>query len=156
MSAHHHSYLQLAAVVISLGHSTFALPQLLQPLLNATEIVPSTAAVPDPFPYENVVLTDSVTQGFPELDFDDVVYTDPESVSRRASAANLICKILPSDKSWPVSTVWSLVNLLTGQGIIQTIPLAAPCYNGPLYNKAKCADITARWTDSDLQYVSGV
>lgn len=148
MSSHqHHSYLQLAAVVISLGRSTFALPQ----LLNTTETVPITA----PFSYESVVLTDSATQGFPELDFDDVVYTDTEAVSRRASAANLVCKLLPSDKTWPVATVWSLVNLLTGQGIIQTTPLAAPCYNGPLYNAAKCADITARWSDSDLQYVSG-
>lgn len=155
MSTQYHSYLQLVALAISLGQSTFgvsALPQL-QRRSDGTEITPT---VPEPFPYESVVLTDVVAQDYPELDFDDIVYTDPESnntVSRRTLATNLICKIIPSDNSWPTSTVWNLVNLLTGQGVIQTIPLAAPCYNGPHFNAAKCADITARWTDSDLQYV---
>lgn len=151
MSSQHHRYLQLAAVAISLSFGVSALPQ----LLNGTEITrPTTAATPEPFPYENLVLTEEITQGFPELDFDDVVYTDDsEPIARRALLANLDCKLLPSDRSWPVSTVWSLVNLATRQGIIETVPLAAPCYNGPYYNAAKCADITARWTDSDLQYV---
>lgn len=153
MSTQHHSYLQLVAVAISLGHSTFgvsALPQMQR--RNSTEIIPTT---PEPFPYENVILTDVVAQGYPELGFDDDVYTDSESnttVSRR-SVKDLICKILPSDRSWPTSTVWSLVNALTGQGVIPTVPLAAPCYRGQYYNAAKCADITARWSDSDLQYV---
>lgn len=153
MSSQHHSFLQFAAVAISLSFGVSALPQ----LLNGTEItIPITAATPEPFPYESVVLTDEITQGFPELDFDDIVYTDPQPIARRASLANLVCKLLPLDRSWPVSTVWSLVNLATGQGIIQTVPLAAPCYNGPHYNAAKCADITARWSDSDLQYVLAV
>lgn len=153
MSTQHYSYLQLVAVAISLGHSTFgvsALPQLHR--RDGAEIIPTT---PEPFPYENTILTDMVAQGYPELDFDDVVYTDQESnttVSRRL-VGDLICKILPSDRSWPTSIIWGLVNLLTGQGVIPTVPLAAPCYNGPYYNAAKCADITARWTDSDLQYV---
>lgn len=150
MSSQHHSYLQLAAVAISFSFGVSALPQ----LLNGTEITaPITAVTPEPFPYEIVVLTDEITQGFPELDFDDVVYTDSQPIAERGLLGNLFCKLLPSDRSWPVSTVWSLVSFATGQGIIQTVPLAAPCYNGPHYNAAKCADITARWADSDLQYV---
>lgn len=156
MFPQHSGYLKFVAIAISLSHSATSVSALPQPIANGTGIIPIIATTSEYFPYENVVLTDVVTQDYPELSFDDVVYTDPESnntISKRASLANLVCKILPADRSWPATTILTLVGLLTGQGLIQTVPLAAPCYSGKNYNAAKCADITARWSDSDLQYV---
>lgn len=162
MPTQRHGYWQLAAVALSLSHplgvSALAFPQ----DVTTTEVVASatataTATVP-PFPYETVILTDQDVQDHPELDFDDVIYADLDSVNtverRGLFSKTGTCKVIPSDRSWPGSIVWALVNLVTGGGLIKTVPLAAPCYKGQYYNAAKCASITANWTDSDLQYVT--
>lgn len=158
MSTQRHGYWQLAAVAFSLSHSlgvsALAFPQ----DATTTEVVASataTATAP-PFPYETVILTDQDVQDHPELDFDDVIYADLDSVNtvERRGLFSKTCKVIPSDRSWPGSLVWGLVDVLTGGGLIKTVPLAAPCYKGQYYNAAKCASITANWTDSDLQYVT--
>jgi hypothetical protein len=67
--------------------------------------------------------------------------------------ASPACKVYPGDSNWPSATAWATFGEAVGHNaLIKTVPLAAPCYNGPYYNAAKCAALTANWTSSYLQY----
>ncbi len=61
------------------------------------------------------------------------------------------CKNFPGDADWPSDDKWALLNKTTNGALIKTIPLAAPCYPGPLADADKCAYITAQWSNSSLQ-----
>lgn len=153
MSTQRHGFWKLATVAISLSHS-FGVSALAFPQPDGTEVVPTATTAPEPFPYETVILTEDDVQEHPEIVFDDEVYADPDTIntiSERGSSKQ--CKVIPSDRNWPSDLAWGVVNLFTLGGLIRTVPLAAPCYNGPHYNAAECASIAANWTDSDLQYV---
>lgn len=62
------------------------------------------------------------------------------------------CKVFPGDWNYPKSNTWSLLDLLLGNALIKTTPVAAQCYkNSGVYDEAECADISARFTTADLQ-----
>lgn len=126
------------------------------PQTSGVETAASDSAAP-PFPFEEVVLTEADIQAYPELAFADVAYSDapvvdtvPAKVKRTDWSIPRTCKFAPFDNRWPSNTIWSIINLLTDKSLIKTTPLAAPCYQGPLYDQAKCAQIRANWSDSDL------
>ncbi|KAF2746026.1 isoamyl alcohol oxidase-like protein [Sporormia fimetaria CBS 119925] len=61
------------------------------------------------------------------------------------------CKVFPGDKDWPSDKEWEKFNKQVDGALIPTVPLAAPCYkNWGVYDQAKCAEITARFTDPYL------
>lgn len=119
------------------------------------EVAPSSTTAPEPFPYETTILMEADIEDYPELQFDETIYAEEESVNtvERRTWSTKKCKVIPSDREWPSKSLWAIVNHLTGGGLIETVPLAAPCYKGWHYNSTRCAEITASWTDSDLQYV---
>jgi len=63
------------------------------------------------------------------------------------------CKVFRGDSDYPEESVWSAFDSLLGGALIKTTPIAAPCYKDSAWNdydEAKCADISARFTTSDL------
>jgi hypothetical protein len=63
------------------------------------------------------------------------------------------CKVFPGDANWPDESQWTALNKSTNGALIKTIPIAAPCYPGPLYNADRCAYITSQWSNSSIQYI---
>lgn len=62
------------------------------------------------------------------------------------------CKVFPGDQQWPSHSSWSTLNNLLDGALIKTVPLAASCYSSwPQYDSEKCANLTAQWTDSNIQ-----
>lgn len=43
------------------------------------------------------------------------------------------CKVFPGDAEWPSEAAWDVLNRTLGGALIKTVPIAAPCYNGPYY-----------------------
>ncbi|KAB5517379.1 hypothetical protein GE09DRAFT_1045451 [Coniochaeta sp. 2T2.1] len=61
------------------------------------------------------------------------------------------CKVLPGDDLWPAKDVWDVFNATLGGALIQTVPLAAPCYNNwPERDAATCQYVTEHWSDPHL------
>jgi hypothetical protein len=72
--------------------------------------------------------------------------------TRRLAQRSGKCKVFPGDWNYPSSLVWNIFDLLLGGALIKTTPVAAPCYKDfGVYDEAKCADITARFTTANLQ-----
>jgi hypothetical protein len=72
--------------------------------------------------------------------------------TRRLAQRSGGCKVFPGDWNYPSSLVWNIFDSLLGRALIKTTPVAAPCYKDfGVYDEAKCADITARFTTADLQ-----
>lgn len=63
------------------------------------------------------------------------------------------CRTLPSDASWPNSTVFDLFNQSIHGRLIKTVPIGSPCHN-PTYDEEKCAYIQTHWHRPELQYVT--
>lgn len=78
-------------------------------------------------------------------------FSDEEATVDLTERSTSSCRVSPEDKLWPNTLVWSLFNLLLGNALIKTVPLASPCYNGQYYDAGKCADLTANWTNSNIQ-----
>jgi hypothetical protein len=108
---------------------------------------PLGSAVPSSgsFPYETIQLTDA---NVASLSTDEALTFGFASDSIGFASR---CKTFPTDASWPSVAKWNLLNTYTGGALIKTIPLAAPCYPGQLYNAAKCTYITTNWGNSSLQ-----
>ncbi|RDW79360.1 hypothetical protein BP6252_03998 [Coleophoma cylindrospora] len=66
-------------------------------------------------------------------------------------AATSACKCIPSDTCWPTATKWDILNKTVSGRLLQTTPVAAPCYAGPNYDAAECAAVVANWTESPFQ-----
>lgn len=112
------------------------------------------------FPAENLQLTDAVISNLTSLsltnislfDFGDSNSTSTKSAAAAAAAAE--CKTFPGDAAWPDESTWDVLNLLTGEALIKTVPLASPCYdNWGNYDAVECAYLNEQWTNSSLQYV---
>lgn len=72
--------------------------------------------------------------------------------SSNPSQTNGDCKTFPGDSNFPRPAVWVALDRLLGGALIKTTPIGAPCYkNSGVYDAAKCADISARFTTSALQ-----
>lgn len=119
------------------------------------------------FDYEYLQLTDEVIANLSAslgninaslFDFGVVGGSSDNASSSNAkrSLSSGQCKTAPGDANWPSATVWDLLDLFLGGGLIKTVPLASPCYeNWGNYDADLCAVITANWSDwSYMQYVS--
>ncbi|KAK0642103.1 hypothetical protein B0T16DRAFT_516705 [Cercophora newfieldiana] len=63
---------------------------------------------------------------------------------------NAKCKLFPGDADWPSKPLWSIFNLLTGNALIETVPIGAVCYeNSGYYSEPACKELLAGWTKSD-------
>lgn len=110
-------------------------------------------------PAETLQLTDAVIFNLTSLsltnislfNFGDSGTTDTKST---AAAATAECKTFPGDAAWPDESTWDVLNLLTGEALIKTVPLASPCYDDwGNYDADECAFLNDQWTNSSLQYV---
>lgn len=99
------------------------------------------------FDFEKAQLTEDILSKLDGVfQFDN---GDDVKLNGRGSAE---CKVFPGDSAWPSDAEWAKFGEAVGPGaLIKTVPLASPCYNGPLYDAAKCASLTANWTNSFLQ-----
>ncbi|KAI4704725.1 hypothetical protein J4E89_009602 [Alternaria sp. Ai002NY15] len=108
------------------------------------------------FPNEAVQLTnDALNAAARQTSEIDVVslfgFDNEEETTHGISSGQ--CKVFPGDSDYPEESVWSTFDNLLGGALIKTTPIAAPCYKDSAwndYNEAKCADISARFTTSDL------
>ncbi|KAF2200496.1 FAD binding domain-containing protein [Delitschia confertaspora ATCC 74209] len=66
------------------------------------------------------------------------------------------CKVFPGDAAWPREEVWDILNVLTGKRLLKPKPQARVCYNGPDYDAAKCAQLTANWTRSYTHFIDPI
>ncbi|KAF2116668.1 FAD binding domain-containing protein [Lophiotrema nucula] len=72
----------------------------------------------------------------------------PES-SQPPAGSTSRCKVYPGDANWPSDETWAKLNdVLDGRLLTKPEPQASVCYNGPLYDAEKCANITATWSRS--------
>lgn len=111
---------------------------------------PATKSEAAYFSWEDLQLTPAVLANLTHLNVTDIsLFNFPAATSAPSSPG---CKVFPGDANWPSPTAWEIFNLLTGGALIQTVPLAAPCYpDWPEYNATECAYITANWADPHLQ-----
>lgn len=95
------------------------------------------------FDWENDQLTDAaIADSDPSLfgfgsDVDAVSKSQPKPPK---------CKAFPGDASWPSPAVWNKFNTTLGGALIETVPLAAPCYsNWPQYDPVACQHVRDNW-----------
>lgn len=102
---------------------------------------------------ENLQLTDAVISNLTNLAVTNISlfgFADESAPSKRAVAGE--CKTFPGDASWPDDVVWNVFDLLAGGALIETVPLASPCYDSwGNYDAETCAYITDQWSNSSLQ-----
>lgn len=123
----------------------------------AAEAVPAdtTAADIDYFGAETVQLTDSVLANLTELNLSNISlfgFSDNATLSKRALPTS--CKVFPGDLLWPIPVVWKIFNLLVGGALIETTPLAAPCYNDhpQVRNDAMCSYVTNNFVNNSFMH----
>lgn len=112
-------------------------------------------------PAETLQLTDAVISNLTSLSLTNISlfnFGDSGSTNTKrtaaAAAADAECKTFPGDAAWPDESTWGVLNLLTGEALIKTVPLASPCYNDwGNYDADECAFLNEQWTNSSLQYV---
>ncbi|KAF2850140.1 FAD/FMN-containing isoamyl alcohol oxidase-like protein MreA [Plenodomus tracheiphilus IPT5] len=132
--------------------------------LSFASITPAATTVPTDSPAginlfstEAIQLTDAVletvgaqtnrTDILALIGFDD----NASSTEARKARQNGSCKTFPGDWDYPLPSVWSLFDAFLGGALIKTTPVAAPCYKSSgVYDAAKCADISARFTAAEL------
>jgi hypothetical protein len=70
------------------------------------------------------------------------------------STNSTACRNLPGDESWPAPQAWARLNASVDGRLIATVPLAAPCHQGALYDADTCRSIQEGWSDPEPQYVT--
>ncbi|KAF2028117.1 FAD/FMN-containing isoamyl alcohol oxidase-like protein MreA [Setomelanomma holmii] len=123
----------------------------------ATTLPANSSAGAELFHAEVIQLTDDILEvADSQTNTTDVLAlfgcerTDAATAARLARRSGA-CKTFPGDWNYPIPAVWSIFDLLLGGALIKTIPVAAPCYkNFGVYDAAKCADVSARFTTADL------
>lgn len=58
------------------------------------------------------------------------------------------CKVYPGDAAWPSEEAWAALNERVDNRLLKPRPQAAACYDGPEYDAAACAEMSASWTNS--------
>ncbi|KAK3314818.1 hypothetical protein B0H66DRAFT_535705 [Apodospora peruviana] len=102
------------------------------------------------FSWETTQLTDAAIASTGASGKDLFAFgTDSPVTALKPPAA---CKLFPGDSLWPAKPIWNLFNATLGGALIQTVPLAAPCYsNWPgVTNPAMCQYVTDHWSDPHL------
>jgi hypothetical protein len=103
------------------------------------------------FGYETKQLTDAAVARL-SADEQKLFGFDDSAVKSGLSRRSGECKLYPGDGAWPSEQTWDRFDALVDGNLIPTIPLAAPCYsNWGVYDSAKCAAITAKFTDPYTQ-----
>jgi hypothetical protein len=69
-----------------------------------------------------------------------------------AAAAATSCRCFPGDACWPTLETWQQFNKSVDGRLIATVPLGLSCHD-PHYDEELCAQLAARWTIPELQYV---
>jgi hypothetical protein len=116
----------------------------------------SQAGVPL-FPNEQVQLTEEVVTNLTtQLNKTTaalfVFGNSSDAVSSISSRTTGGCKVFPGDESWPIPLIWDILDLLLGDALIKTVPLASPCFNSwGDQNSAQCSFLQGQWTNSNLQ-----
>jgi hypothetical protein len=93
------------------------------------------------FDYESIQLTEAETTGYPAIRFGG-----PDN-----PAPTEDCKVIPGDEDWPSDAEWTRFNETLGGALLKPVPLATPCYAGPLYNATQCAQLKATWSFIGMQ-----
>ncbi|KAI1080347.1 FAD-binding domain-containing protein [Whalleya microplaca] len=106
------------------------------------------------FSYEATQLTIEALANLPRHVANDTeIFNFGDSINaseRNRSPMN--CKSMPSDPLWPTTSIWRLLDLAIGGALIKGVPSASVCYvDWPQYDEAKCAEITAKWSDPAWQ-----
>ncbi|KAB5546836.1 hypothetical protein GE09DRAFT_1174765 [Coniochaeta sp. 2T2.1] len=108
------------------------------------------------FDYEQVSVTDdtleallaetNATQHAALFAIDNGKTLDPRLLAGAA------CKVFPGDAEWPSPPTWDIFDKLLGGALIETVPVAAPCYkNLGLYDAGKCAIVRDNFTNPYFQ-----
>ena len=108
-----------------------------------------TSSTAELFEWETLQLTQSVLTNLTNLALTNIKLFEYPTTTTGSTAD---CKVFPGDPYWPSPVAWEILNVLSGNALIKTVPLAAPCYSDwPEYNAATCASITSQWNDPHLQ-----
>lgn len=114
-------------------------------------VEPAGEVVDGAFVLTDAVLANLTEQGVSNISLFEFA-SDSESQKRAALGQ---CKTAPGDFLWPGSTIWALLNLLTGGATIKNVPLASVCYTSwGNYDADRCAWVTEQWSDVDLHIES--
>ncbi|KAI1099486.1 FAD-binding domain-containing protein [Jackrogersella minutella] len=136
----------------TIGNGTEATEENVAPAVETVETDGASSGV-DYFPYESSQLTTDVISNLTNYNLSNVElfdFSDTEVAAAKRSGR--ICKIYPGDKSWPVSQIWNLLNILLGGALVEGVPAAAPCYSDwPQYNETACESITSQWQTPSYQ-----
>ena len=114
----------------------------------AGEVVLDTA---DP---ESFQLTDDVLAALADQELSNITLFQFGDETEAAKKRSLFdgCKTYPGDLLWPTKGAWKVFNLLTGNALIETVPIGAVCYEShSAYDQAKCEELLAHWTESATQ-----
>ncbi|KAA8910824.1 hypothetical protein FN846DRAFT_938100 [Sphaerosporella brunnea] len=106
----------------------------------------SAAILPRDDEPSDSVLTPGDVADFPVLGFGD--FDNNPSSGKRSTASH--CKYIPGDSQWPSNSEWSVLNFFTGGSLVKPDPVGKVCYKGSAYDAARCANVTAEWSNSDL------
>ncbi|RYP48227.1 hypothetical protein DL768_005834 [Monosporascus sp. mg162] len=106
-------------------------------------------------PFEASQLTPNVIANLTNYNLSDVQLFDFENADgavERRTFGRRSCKTYPGDSLYPHRLIWGLFDILLGGALMEGTPPASACYSDwPQYNKAKCDDITAKWTTPQYQ-----
>ncbi|KAH6635628.1 hypothetical protein B0J18DRAFT_53995 [Chaetomium sp. MPI-SDFR-AT-0129] len=121
----------------------------------AAAVTGPSSNCPARFPWEDSILTDAdvAASGDPaRFAFGDDITDDNLKHRHRGGAEPADCRAFPGNPSWPSAATWSLLNTTLSGTLLQTVPLAAPCYaDWPAqYDAAVCANLTTNWGDPYL------
>ncbi|KAF2870573.1 hypothetical protein BDV95DRAFT_545515 [Massariosphaeria phaeospora] len=92
------------------------------------------------FEWEKIQLTEAETRNYSAIRFGGEGPVGP----------NVKCKIIPGDTDWPSDVEWARFNDTLGGALLKPLPLASPCYTGPLYNAARCEQLKRTWSSASL------
>ncbi|KAI0130523.1 FAD binding domain-containing protein [Xylariales sp. AK1849] len=160
----------LVVILLSIGFETLAqtINSVHASTLQANESTVGPAASPiDPqssnssaalFTSESLQLTDAVLANLTELQLTNVsLFTfenttkSTETVKPRTDSPQ--CKTYTGDSLWPPAAVWTVLEVLSGGALIETVPYAAACYDDfGNYDKAKCDFLTNNWTFGSIYH----
>jgi hypothetical protein len=93
------------------------------------------------FDFERIQLTEVETVDYPAIRFGG-----PDNPAPRED-----CKVIPGDEGWPSDADWARFNETLGGVLLKPVPLAAPCYEGPLYDAARCDQLKNSWSSIAIQ-----
>ncbi|KAI5861383.1 FAD-binding domain-containing protein [Durotheca rogersii] len=144
------SRLGLAQTIIVNGEAIIANEHTVSPAFVTTNASSSNATA-DLFLGETRQLTDDVLKNLTGLGLTNILlfgFADPATAANQSTIGP--CKTFPDEfVAYPGLVTKRVFDLLLGGSLIQTTPLASPCYSDyGNQDAAKCREITSRWSDS--------